>query len=250
MPVNRPTTAYSLVANSLRQRILSGQFKPAEQVPTERELCESFQASRITIRRALQILEDEMLVQRRQGSGTYVNSTPSRKIPLLNTDASGSMALHAPELKRKLDRWKWQPASVEVAAALRIMTGDPVLFARRLDMLRGRPVAFDDVHLAQAAADRLQASDLEELHFLKHWEEVQRLRLTHLSQAIEAIAAPAGVAHLLRLRKGAPALKETDVVFDAADRPVGLFVSYYRPDRFRLTSTVRLELGRFEGEMQ
>src|SRR5690606_11755906 len=58
------STAYNRVAAALRDQILAGSWDGRNQLPTERELCEQFQTSRITIRRALQILEDEQLVER------------------------------------------------------------------------------------------------------------------------------------------------------------------------------------------
>src|SRR5690349_12052304 len=85
MPI-RNTTAYSFIADVLRREIIRGKIRAGGKMPTERELCARFFASRITVRRALQILADELLIVRRQGTGTFVSGKPSRKIPLLNTD--------------------------------------------------------------------------------------------------------------------------------------------------------------------
>ena len=52
-------TAYAIVAGRLREDILSHRLRPGQQMPPERELCTQFSASRITIRRALQILEED-----------------------------------------------------------------------------------------------------------------------------------------------------------------------------------------------
>lgn len=240
----RAMTAYSQVADALRRRILAGEFAAGAQLPTEQQLCLMFSASRITIRRALQILEEEMLVQRRQGSGTFVSAAPSRKIPLLNTDFSGSVTLHAPELQRQLEEWGWRTASPVVAAALQTTVGQRVVFSRRIDLLGETPVAFDEVYLIAAAADRLSESDLAELQFLERWQEVQQIRLSHLTQAIEAVPAGKRPASLLGVKSGSPLLKETDVVFQAAGGAIGLFISYYRHDMFRLTATTRLDLVR------
>src|SRR5688572_28988798 len=118
MSIVRAATAYQYVADTLRRRIVQGEYASGERLPSERELCEQFESSRITIRRALDILADEMLIQRRQGDGTYVSPKPSRKIPLLSTDFSGSLAAHAPDLERELGASGWQKASADVAATL------------------------------------------------------------------------------------------------------------------------------------
>lgn len=235
----KSTTAYSQIADTLRRRILSGKLQPGEMLPPERELCEQFASSRITIRRALQILAEEMLVVRRQGSGTYVSATPSRKIPLLNADFNGSLSLHAPDVSRRLDGWEWRAADEPIAALLQVRPATHVLFARRCDLLGGNPVAYDEVHLLEQVADHLNADDLAELNFLRRWQEVQKIRIGHLHQSIEAIPADRATACRLEQRTGSPILKELDIVYLVTGEPCGVFFSYYRHDLFRLTSTVK-----------
>jgi DNA-binding GntR family transcriptional regulator len=242
MSIVRAATAYQYVADTLRRRILQGEYTSGECLPSERELCEQFESSRITIRRALHILADEMLIQRRQGDGTYVSPKPSRKIPLLSTDFSGSLAAHAPDLERELESSSWKKATAEVAAALQTYPGAKVLFARRLDLLRASRVAYDEIYLPEHAADALHENDLAQLRFLERWQMVQQIRLTHLSQIVEATAAAREHTQYLGGKIGAPLLKEIDVIFMSTGTPCGLFVSYFRHDLFRLTSTVRLSV--------
>ncbi len=240
------SVAYKQVADSLRKQILSGELAPGAQLPTERELCHQFSASRITIRRALQILADEILIQRRHGSGTFVSPTPSRRIPLLATDFSGSVAVHAPELGRRLESWKWQKASDEVAGMLQIPVDDRVLFARRIDVLEEESVAFDEVYLPETVADRLDKQDLAQLKFIERWQEVQQIRIDYLTQSIEAVAATKEHTQYLGVKNGSPLLKEIDLMFLESGKACGLFVSYYRNELFRLTSTIRLQLPSVE----
>lgn len=245
----RAGTAYRQVADALRRQILDRRLAPGDCLPPERQLCDQFGASRITIRRALQILAEEMLIERRQGLGTFVSAGPSRRIPLLNSDFSGSMARHAPDLERALESRHWMQASAEVANALQLMVGSRVLFARRLDLLRATTVAFDEVYLPESMSDFLADDDLAQLRFLERWQAVQQIRLSHLSQRIEAVAADRKQAKLFKVKVGAPVLKETDIVFLPDGGPCGLFVSYYRHDLFQLTSTVQFRLATSEGEV-
>lgn len=64
------------IARELAQAISAGAYADGQQLPTERQLAETFVASRTTVRKALAILEEQKLVQRRAGSGTYVNHKP------------------------------------------------------------------------------------------------------------------------------------------------------------------------------
>lgn len=237
---SRSSTAYSFIADTLRRAIIGGQLPPGSQVPTERELCARFSASRITVRHALQILADEMLVVRRQGSGTFVSPTPTRRIPLLNTDFSGSLTQHAPDLTRRLDAWHWAVANEEVAPQLQTFAGARVLFARRIDLLENVPVAYDEIYLPEHVADRLTEHDLAQLDFLHHWQDVQQIQIGHLTQSIEAATTEDCHARHLAIATQLPLLKEVDVMFLQVGSPCGLFISFYRHELFRLTSTVRL----------
>jgi len=67
-------TKYMEVADWLRKNIRSNNFKPGERLISEHGLCEKFGISRYTARSAISALEEEGLVVRRQGSGTYINT--------------------------------------------------------------------------------------------------------------------------------------------------------------------------------
>jgi len=163
-----------------------------------------------------------------------------RRIPLLDVDFSGSVAAHAPDMRRRLDAWRWEPAVPEVAVLLRTLPGERVLYARRTDVLAGRPIAYDEIYLLGRCADALREADLAMLAFLERWQEVQQISLAYANQIIEAAAAKGPAARLLAVKSGSPVLKGTETYFLANDCPAGVFVSFYRHDIFRLTGTVRL----------
>lgn len=74
---------YITIAEDIRGKIDNQVFKEGDKLPSERKLCEEYKASRITIRQALEILENERVIQRRQGVGTYV--LPSQYNQVLNS---------------------------------------------------------------------------------------------------------------------------------------------------------------------
>ena len=78
--------------------------------------------------------------------------------------------------------------------------------------------------------------------------KVQQIQFGHLSQIIEAIAATREQVQYLGGKVGDPMLKEVDVIFLSTGAPCGLFVSHYRHELFRLTSTVRLSVVHHEHE--
>lgn len=69
---------YNLVADYIRQRIESGSLPHGHIVPSENELSKKFDVSRDTVRKALEQLEEENLIERKRGSGTYVKETKKK----------------------------------------------------------------------------------------------------------------------------------------------------------------------------
>ena len=72
-------TLTDVAQQELRQAITSGTYRPGSQLPTEAELCEMLGVSRTVVREALRVLEDDGLVARRHGIGTFVRNRPILK---------------------------------------------------------------------------------------------------------------------------------------------------------------------------
>lgn len=234
-------TAYNRVAATLRDQILAGTWEGSTQLPTERELCDRFETSRITIRRALQILEEEQLVERHQGVGTFIKSNPERKIPLLTTDYFGSIQTHAPDLNRDLVYLRTAQVDEDSAKLLTIQPGETVLEAVRVDKLRNEPIATDKVQVVEQYADRLDMAHFGEMNFLSLWARKQRIELDYCTQSIEATKASKPVSEYLGISSGDFVLKETNVVTVSGGIPAGLFVTHYRHDVFRFETTIDLK---------
>lgn len=75
---SRKRPAYLLISDALRDKIERNELEPGQRFPTERELVREFHVARMTVRHALDILEDEGLIDRRRGrsGGTYVRTVP------------------------------------------------------------------------------------------------------------------------------------------------------------------------------
>ena len=68
---------YESVASDIREKIIAGDYAPNDQLPTTPELCDQYQVSKITIKKAMDELVQQGLIARRRGSGTYVKRVTS-----------------------------------------------------------------------------------------------------------------------------------------------------------------------------
>ncbi len=69
------------LAERLREQIEAGHYQPNTPLPTEQELADQFEVSRLTLRKALDVLASQAVVVRRAGVGTFVNGGASRTLP-------------------------------------------------------------------------------------------------------------------------------------------------------------------------
>lgn len=229
------STQYSQVADRLRRAILDGTYAPGTRLPTERALCQEQDVSRITIRQALALLEDERLIIRRQGSGTYVRQNPARRIPLM-IDYTGSVQEHAPNIGRELLTSRTIGAPEWVADELRLPAKTEVLYAERLDRLEQTAVAWDEVYIPLTFAGGLDADRLARVDFVEAWLTTGECQLTACRQQIEAVQAEETDRTRLGLASAAPLLKAMEIYYTANDRPAGLFVSHYHPQYINIIS--------------
>ncbi|RYY53066.1 MAG: GntR family transcriptional regulator, partial [Comamonadaceae bacterium] len=121
------------VGTLLKDAIASGRYRAGDQLPTEGELVATHGVSRVTVRRALQSLEQQGLIRRRAGHGTFV----SDKASVLNMPTPIAEYLHQVAERRKLSRsvlkeFGWVPAPAAVATSLQLAEGAPVLRVVRL----------------------------------------------------------------------------------------------------------------------
>lgn len=82
----RETPKYVLIANRLRQEIAEGTYAPGDQLPQEMAIANDFNVSRITVRNALQQLENDGLIYRIQGAGTFVKDSEANSTSQLDYD--------------------------------------------------------------------------------------------------------------------------------------------------------------------
>ena len=130
------------LAQELRDRIRSGELAPGDKLPSEPELAADRAVSRSSIRAAITVLEEEGLISRRHGSGTYVTHRPalendlSRNFGVSSLIASTGLVPGTSEATCEL-----VPARPRVAAAFDVPDGTPVCELRRVRTASDRPVA-------------------------------------------------------------------------------------------------------------
>ena len=136
-------------------RVLVEEAESGDLLPSDAELCETFNVSRMTARQAVQLLVNEQLVDRRRGRGTFV--APPKVQRLLGSPLSFTDNMHERGLTASSRPLTSQvvPASASEAEALGIDENDPVHVIERVRLADGVPMAIERVALPTAVASKI-----------------------------------------------------------------------------------------------
>ena len=192
------TIRYQEIADTLRARLHT--IGPGHVLPSESELSTEFEVSRVTIRRALETLRDEGIVDSRQGFGWYVATVPlQQRLSGLETIES-QLAERGVHAVREILEFAFVPAPTHVAERLGCAQ---VLRVKRKTLADGAPFAVVTVWCPSDLGQHLSRSDVER----KPFYELLDVQLRGATQTIGAAAATESDAALLEVPIGSPVLR-------------------------------------------
>ena len=145
---------YREIAESLRARVDGGEFPSGRLLPSESDLSISFGASRVTVRRALELLRDEGLLDARQGVGWFVAGDPLRQSLGRLATIESQLAASGLRPERRILEFAFVPAEPRVR---RLLGTDQVLKVRRLNLADDEPFALVTVWCPARLAEHLSA---------------------------------------------------------------------------------------------
>ena len=230
-PSDQYAPLYIQIANDLRERIVEGDIESGEALPPERELCDLVGASRVTVRKAIEQLIDEGLLQRKQGSGTFVTARIQAAGSHLSSFTEDAQA-RGDNVDTIWVRRDYGEADEVEAALLDIAPGSRIAHLSRVRLSNDEPLA---VEHAVIPADMLPP--IATLGpSLYQALEAQGNRPVSGIQKIRAALATAGDGLLLSISEGSEVLRIERLTRRADGRPVELTRSTYRGDRFEFVS--------------
>lgn len=141
---------YTYIANELRKQILSGEYVPNQQLPLEKELCERFEVSKMTVKKALDILVSEGLIIKRRGYGTFVKDLNQVEIQrlMMSRQFMGTSALYeAGAVRSKILNFSVDVATEHVSNSLNIERDSFVYNIHRVRIVNGKPLAIERTYM-------------------------------------------------------------------------------------------------------
>jgi GntR family transcriptional regulator len=205
------TIRYQEIADSLRLRIATA--GPGHLLPSESDLSGEFGVSRVTVRRALELLRDEGLVDSRQGFGWYVSAEPVvQQLASLET-IERQLADRGVKAQRRVIEFAFVDAPTHVAE---VLGATQVLRVKRVNLADGGPFAVVTVWCPADLGQHLSRRDVEQ----KPFYELLGVALRGATQRIGAAAVGPTDADLLEVPVGSPVLRCQRITTDTSGAPV------------------------------
>jgi len=222
----------------LKDEIARGAYPDGALLPGEQKLAVEFDVSRVTVRRALDVLHRDGLIEKRPGSGTFVRSARS------GAAFSGDFATLMPQLiemgqktEARLLSFSYRVPTAAVAAALGLEAGARVQTAVRVRLIDGQPFSHLTTHVPEPIACNYSEADLAGTPLFRLLER-GGVRIDNATQSVTATLATPETAEALGVPVGAALLGIERVVRDENERGVEYLSAFYRPDMFSLDMTL------------
>jgi len=199
---------YQEIAKAIRVDVDSGLLAEGQLLPSEAELSATHGASRVTIRKALEQLRGEGLVDSRQGFGWFVGTETIRQ----SLDSLETIEDQLAEAGRTSQRHVVRFGFIDAPAEIEALLGAEVLEVTRLNLADDEPFAYVTVWCKASLGSDLSRADVEESTFVDLLSD----RVGHATQVISAIAADAAAAEALEVDEGSPLLRVRRVTTDKA----------------------------------
>jgi GntR family transcriptional regulator len=219
-PLYRPL--YHQIKELLIKSLAALEWRPGETIPSELDLAARFGVSQGTVRKAIDALAADNLVVRRQGKGTFVATHTEEKASMFRFLRIRRNDGHEEYPLSRLVDVRRGKASAEVARALELKPGDPVITLRRLLDYGGEPAVLDEIVVPAHLFKGLTHGKIERYRGSMYglFEAQFGVRIVRAREKLTAVSAEPDRAKLLRVAPGTPLLAVDRVTYTFGDDPV------------------------------
>jgi len=222
---------YIQIHNEIRKEIESGKWAVGERIPSERQLSQDFDVSRMTLRQAIQTLVDEGILQRQVGSGTYVSSSKVQEKMSGTTSFTEITEGQGKKPSSKTVSYHVADPSISEIKKLKLKDGDQILRMERIRYADNQPICFEVTTIPMDIVSTLNKKDITSSLY-KALEDKAGLKLGNATQTVSAMLSSEKIANFLNVKRGSAILRVRQVTTLDDERPFEYVRSQYAGDRF------------------
>ena len=228
------TVKYIKIYEDLRSKLDNKEYNYGDMLPTEMELSKIYGASRMTINKVIQMLQQEERVVRKRGKGTIVVEPPLDKDILKLTSFSEDMEKIGKVPGAKLVEYQMVfDVDDDTKERLELNDEDFVHIVKRVRTADGEPIAFDINQISSKVAKKFEIEKLSGSIY-SYFEADLQINITHSDFTIKAATVTKEVAKYLNLEAGDPILLVKHTTYTKQELPFEYCHTYYRADKYSL----------------
>lgn len=230
---DNPTPLYYQLAEEIKSRIEANEYAIGECIPPEPELEQIFKVSRVTVRKAIDLLVSQGLLVKRPGKGTFVRAAKVTQPLNVITSWTETMLARGMRVETAELRVEEKIPPARVAEALRLQPDEPAVEVYRLRLANGEPVTIMTNYLITSIGRPLMKVGVTGESLYRILEEKLGVTLATAEEIVQALAADGEQAKRLGVKKGFPLIQVTRVTYDPEGTPIEYVTVISRADRYQ-----------------
>jgi len=229
---------YFQLKTLIQERMASGEYPVGLCLPSEREYCEEYGISRMTVRQAIIDLVNEGLLRRERGKGTFVAQPKIEQELQVLTSFTEEMKRRNMQPGTQLIHMVICPATGHVARQLGLKDGESVYEIVRLRMADDEPMAIETAYLPIANLPNLTEEKVATGSLYEVMRESGH-EIARATQTLEATLAKATEATKLNIKNKGPVLLIERTTYTSGGQAIEFVKSVYRGDRYKFAIDLR-----------
>jgi GntR family transcriptional regulator len=243
-----PIPLYYQLKDLLEEQIASGSFQPGEMIPSENQLCKSYQISRTTVRQALNELVGSGVLVRTQGKGTFVSKSFLEKPAARLSGFNQNMKEIGVKPGSEVLQFAPIVPSFQARTRLHLAENEAAIYIKLLRFANDEVVGIDSSFFPFKRFLKLLDEDFSNQSIYHVFRTKFDTHPTRHTYQIEAIRCPREIANDLEVTPADIVLHVFGIVYDQNDIPFEFSEEFYRADRYAFQAEIRVnEEERFKG---
>ncbi|MGG1679336.1 GntR family transcriptional regulator [Neobacillus sp. NRS-1170] len=232
---------YKQLKGKILDDIESGKLKHGDKLPSERELAEQFQISRMTARHTLSVLEREGVVERRVGAGTFItNNKIVMDFITFNSFTKNMLNKGFIPSTKVLSIGKTE-AKPHIARKLNVPIGETLITLKRLRSVNEMPVAIEESFISEKLCPNLEQFIFDNASLYQILEDQYGIVLVKAKEQMQVTFSEESDSKLLKIRSESPCIYQESVAYDHHDQEIEFSISLTRSDIVRFYSELNLK---------
>jgi GntR family transcriptional regulator len=232
---------YKQLKNKILDEIESGKLRHGDKLPSERELAEQYQISRMTARHTLSILEREGVVERRVGAGTFINNNKIQMDFVTFNSFTKNMLSKGLIPSTQILSIRKLEASPSLAQKLKRTPGEMMIAIQRLRSVNETPIAIEESYLPEKICPGLDEIITANDSLYEILEREYGIVLVMAKEYMQVTVSDESESKLLKIRAESPCIFQEAIAFDSNKMEIEFSTSLTRSDIVKFYSELKLK---------